>query len=70
MSDPDTRQVTLNHYKLKVDCEARTVQPLALRRFDASGGQLSLREYTGGEAAAGPAEAGTVLEIAYLAMCS
>lgn len=61
---------TNNHYRLKIDCEGRTVQPLALRQMDAAGAQVSLREYTPAEATPGAAEAGTVLEIAFLSLCT
>lgn len=70
MTDPDSGAATNNAYRLKIDCEARTIQPLALRQTDASGAELSFRQYTAAEAVAGPAEAGTVLEIAFLSMCT
>lgn len=70
MTDPEKGGQSLNSYRLKVDCETRTIQPLALRQNDASGAQVSLREYTAAEARPGPAESGTVLEIAYLSLCT
>lgn len=70
MTDPDSGGPSNNSYRLRVDCEAGTVQPLALRQADAAGAQLSLREYTPAEAAPGPAESGTVLEIAFLSLCT
>lgn len=70
MTDPENGGPSNNTYRLRVDCEARTVQPLALRQNDATGVQVSLREYTPAEAAPGPAESGTVLEIAYLSLCT
>jgi len=69
MTDPDNGGPTSNNYRLRVNCQAKTVQPLALRSSDAAG-QTSLREYTQAEAAAGPAESGTVLEIAYISLCT
>lgn len=70
MTDPDSGATTNNAYRLKIDCDARTIQPLALRQTDAAGAELSFRQYTPAEAVAGPAEAGTVLEIAFLSMCT
>lgn len=70
MSDPDSGAATNNAYRLRIDCQARTIQPLALRQTDAAGAETSLRQYTPAEAVAGPAEAGTVLEIAFLSLCT
>jgi hypothetical protein len=70
MTDPETNASTNNLYRLRIDCEARTVQPLALRQVDATGAQVSLREYTPAEATPGPAESGTVREIAFLSLCT
>jgi hypothetical protein len=69
MTDPESGAATNNNYRLRVDCQARTVQPLALRATDAAG-QASVRDYTPAEVAAGPAESGTVLEIAYISLCT
>lgn len=70
MTDPESGAVTNNMYRLRIDCQARTIQPLALRQTDAAGVETSFRTYTPAEAVAGPAEAGTVLEIAFLSMCT
>ncbi|HEY0116394.1 MAG TPA: hypothetical protein VGB54_11785 [Allosphingosinicella sp.] len=71
MTDPESGTQTNNHYRLRIDCPGRTVQPLALRQTDAAtGAQVSMREYSPTEAAPGPAEAGTVLEIAFLSLCT
>jgi len=70
MTDPESGAPTTNNYRLRIDCQARTVQPLALRQTDAEGAQVSLREYGPEEAKAGAAESGTVLEIAYLSLCT
>jgi hypothetical protein len=70
MTDPESGAPTTNNYRLRIDCQAKTVQPLALRQTNAAGAQVSLREYTPEEAKAGPAESGTVLEIAYLSLCT
>jgi hypothetical protein len=70
MTDPNSGGPSGNSYRLRVNCEAKTVQPLALRQTDPAGTQVSVREYTPAEAAAGAAESGTVLEIAYLSLCT
>jgi hypothetical protein len=59
-----------DNYRLRIDCDGKTVQPLALRQTDAAGAQTSFREYPPEEATPGPAISGTVLEIAYLSLCT
>lgn len=72
MTDVTTGARTGNAYRLRIDCSARTVQPLAMRQVDDQGIVVQLREYQPGEpdTAPGPAESGTVLEIAFLSMCT
>lgn len=70
MTDPTSGAASSNHYRLRIDCAGKTVQPLALRQINEAGAQVSLREYTPEEAKAGPAESGTVLEIAFLSLCT
>jgi hypothetical protein len=72
MTDPQSGTPTANRYRLKVDCAARTIQPLAMRQVDAQGAQVALRIYNDDDidAHAGPAESGTVLEIAFLSLCT
>jgi hypothetical protein len=70
MTDPESGGATPNQYRLRIDCAAKTIQPLALRQTNGTGGQVSLREYTPEEAKPGPAESGTVLEIAFLSLCT
>jgi hypothetical protein len=70
MTDAECGGVAKSNYRLRIDCDAKTVQPLALRQLDEAGAQTSLREYRPEEAAPGPAISGTVLEIAYLSLCT
>jgi hypothetical protein len=70
MSDPESRTPTSYSYHMRIDCAAKTVQPLALRQTGPDGVELSLRRYTPEEVQPGPAESGTVLEIAYLSLCT
>jgi hypothetical protein len=70
MSEPQSTEPSNTAYRLRVDCAARTVQPLALRQSGAGGAQPSMRQLVGPDAAPGPAESGTVLEIAFLSLCT
>ena len=70
LTDPEGDPQITSNYRLRIDCQAKTVQPLALRHTNAAGAQVSLREYRPEEAKPGPAEGGTVLEIAYLSLCT
>jgi hypothetical protein len=70
MSDPERGGPSSNSYRLRINCEAKTVQPLAIRQAGEAGAAPSVRDYTPAEAVAGAAESGTVLEIAYLSLCT
>jgi hypothetical protein len=70
MTDPGSGQPSNTAYRLRIDCSAQTVQPLALRQSGADGSQLTMRQLVGPDAAPGPPESGTVLEIAFLSMCT
>jgi hypothetical protein len=68
LTNPGEAQPLANAYRLRIDCAHRTIQSLARRRADtaAGGGQQEISE-------AGtpvPVEGGTVMEIAYLALCT
>jgi hypothetical protein len=65
LTNPGEAAPTGTSYKLRIDCRARTIAQLDLRREGAApaiAGQPS--------AAPIPIEGGTVMEIAYLAMCT
>jgi len=70
MSDPSSGSPSTNSYRVRIDCSAKTVQPLAIRQHDAAGAPSSQRDYTAEESVPAPAEDGTVLEIAYLSLCT
>lgn len=61
---------SLDSYRLRIDCAARTIQPLAFRRVDGSGAIVEFRAYSGAEEPPLPIEGGTVTEIAYLSLCT
>ena len=55
-------------YLLRMDCQARTINPMAARRLDA--GQVAEeRNYGPGGEGALPVEAGTVMELAFRSLC-
>ncbi len=56
-----------NSYLLRVDCSGRTITSVARRRQDASGAVTEYREYPDNPL---PVEAGTVMEIAFLSLCT
>lgn len=57
-------------YLLRVDCSARTINSMAIRKHAASGAVTESRDFGPGGEGAAPVEAGTVMEIAYLALCT
>jgi hypothetical protein len=57
-------------YLLRVDCAARTINSMAIRRFDASGAVTENRDFGANGEGAAAIERGTVMEIAYLALCT
>lgn len=68
LTDPGAAAPAPVSYRLEVDCAARTIRQLGLRRYDAAGAVEEEREI--GDEAALPIEGGTVMEIAYLALCT
>ena len=61
---------TVNSYLLQIDCSAKTVNPRASRKHDSKGAVTE--EVVHGEAGAGanPIQGGSVIEIAYLSLCT
>jgi hypothetical protein len=70
LTNPGASAPTGITYLLRIDCEARTLSPLAERRQDAAGAVSEHRDYGAGEQGPLPIEGGTVMEIAYLALCT
>lgn len=56
-------------YLLRIDCAGRTIEALAHRQQDESGALVEQTDYSTTDGA-GPIEGGTVMEIAYLALCT
>lgn len=57
-------------YLVRLDCAGRTIEALADRRQDQQGTVLESNEYAADAAGPLPIEGGTVMEIAYLALCT
>jgi hypothetical protein len=61
---------TANSYLLQINCTARTVNPLASRKHDAKGGVTEEVQHGPTGAGANPIQGGSVIEIAYLSLCT
>jgi hypothetical protein len=70
LTNPDETVPSDVAYLLRIDCAARTIEALAHRRQDAAGAITEHREYARDEEGPLPIEGGTVMEIAYLALCT
>lgn len=67
LTDPAPAEPTGNSYLLSVDCAARTINPRARKRVDDTGAVVENVDYPDNPL---PVEGGTVMEIAYLALCT
>ena len=65
--DPPPAPANRNTYRLRIDCAARMINSLARRRQEEDGRVSEFREYPDNPL---PIEGGTVMEIAYLALCT
>ena len=70
LTNPGAPAATGITYLLRIDCAARTISPQADRRQDAEGNVTELREYEPAERGPLPIEGGTVMEIAFLSLCT
>ncbi|TMJ17795.1 MAG: hypothetical protein E6G94_01350 [Alphaproteobacteria bacterium] len=57
-------------YYLRIDCAAKTINSLGLKRFGANDEVVDNVDYGPNGEGAAPIEGGTVMEIAYLALCT
>jgi hypothetical protein len=57
-------------YRLRVDCSGRTINPMALRKVGSDGAVAEEKNYGPNGEGALKVEGGTVMEIAYLALCT
>ena len=67
--NPDTPPSGIS-YLLQIDCAARTIAAIARRTHDSAGTMTEYREYGPPDSNPGPVEGGTVMEIAYLSICT
>lgn len=70
LSSPGQAGPSDRSYLLRIDCSARTINSMAFRRYDPSGLVVDNRDYGATGEGAAPIEGGTVMEIAYLALCT
>jgi hypothetical protein len=70
LTNPDETAPTDVSYLLVMDCAGRTLEALAHRRQDAAGAVTEHHEYARDAEGPVPIEGGTVMEIAYLALCT
>ena len=61
---------TANSYLLQINCTAKTVNPLASRKHDAKGAVAEEVQHGPNGAGANPIQGGSVIEIAYLSLCT
>ena len=67
MTDPGAEAPSEDIFLLKVDCTAKTINATERRKLDADGEVVEKVEYPDNPL---PAEDGTVMQIAYLALCT
>ncbi len=70
LTNPGATASTGLTYLLQIDCSARTISPQADRRQDESGNVTEERQYEAAERGPLPIEGGTVMEIAFLSLCT
>ncbi|MGZ8346800.1 MAG: hypothetical protein ACXWUP_06780 [Allosphingosinicella sp.] len=70
LTNPNEAVTTGISYLLRINCTARTIEALAHRRQDAAGALAEYHEYAQDAEGPLPIEGGTVMEIAFLALCT
>ena len=70
LTSPGTAAPTGNSYLLRLDCAAKTINSMALRKHGPNGAVVDNQSYGPGGEGAVPIGPGTVTEIAYLALCT
>ena len=70
LTNPNEAAATGISYLLRIDCGARTIEALAHRRQNETGANSEYHEYAPDADGPLPIEGGTVMEIAYLALCT
>jgi len=70
LTNPGQASTSAVSYLLRIDCPARTINPLAFRQYGPAGTVAVESDYGPNGEGALPVETGTVMEIAYLALCT
>lgn len=70
LTNPGAGVPSENSYLLRIVCAARTINSMAFRRHAADGQVAEERDYRPNGEGATPIAGGTVMEIAYLALCT
>jgi hypothetical protein len=70
ITNPGDRGPTGAAYRLRIDCSGRTINPMALRKTGSDGAVTEEKDYGADGEGALAVEGGTVMEIAYLALCT
>ena len=70
LTNPNETEPIGTSYLLRIDCTARTIEALAHRRQETTGAVAEYREYAADPQGPLPIEGGTVMEIAFLALCT
>ncbi|MDP8995343.1 MAG: hypothetical protein M3N07_10295, partial [Pseudomonadota bacterium] len=70
LTNPGESGPSNRSYLLRIDCAARTLNSMAFRRHGPDGEVLEENDYGPGGEGVSPIAGGTVMEIAYLALCT
>jgi len=70
LTDPGATARSASSYLLRVDCAARTINSMALRKYSPNGAITEERTLGPSGEGAAAVESGTVMQIAYLALCT
>jgi hypothetical protein len=70
LTDPGAAAPIPRSYLLQIDCQARTINPMALRRHGADWAVTGEETHAPNGEGAAPIAGGTVMEIAFLALCT
>jgi hypothetical protein len=70
LTDPGAQGPSPGSYRLRIDCPARTINALAVRRHGPDGAVVDERDFGPAGEGVNPVAGGTVMEIAYLALCT
>jgi hypothetical protein len=70
LTNPGATARSASSYLLRVDCSARTINSMGVRKYGPNGAITEERDFGPGGEGAAAVESGTVMQIAYLALCT